>query len=76
MREAADCLLDGRASPRKTASDHLLSHSNSFGFEMEIGTAGCRAYDRNFIVGEETAWKNRCYAPQTLLNSGNDCIRQ
>ena len=32
-------------------SDHLLSHSNSFGFEMEIDTAGCRAYDRNFIVG-------------------------
>ena len=34
-------------------SDHLLSHSNSFGFEMEIDTAGCRAYDRNFIVGGE-----------------------
>ena len=34
-----------------SASDHLLSHSNSFGFEMEIDTAGCRAYSRNFIVG-------------------------
>ena len=34
-------------------SDHLLSHSNSFGFEMEIDTAGCRAYDRNFIVGAD-----------------------
>ena len=33
-------------------SDHLLSHSNSFGFEMEIDTAGCRAYDRNYIVGD------------------------
>ena len=32
-------------------SDHLLSHSNSFGFEMEIATAGCRAYNRNYIVG-------------------------
>ena len=32
-------------------SDHLLSHSNSFGFEMEIDTAGCRAYNRNYIVG-------------------------
>ena len=35
-------------------SDHLLSHSNSFGFEMEIDTAGCRAYNRNYIVGGET----------------------
>ena len=34
-------------------SDHLLSHSNSFGFEMEIDTAGCRAYNRNYIVGGE-----------------------
>ena len=33
-------------------SDHLLSHSNSFGFEMEIDTAGCRAYNRNYIVGD------------------------
>ena len=35
-------------------SGHLLSHSNSFGFEMEIDTAGCRAYDRNYIVGGGT----------------------
>ncbi len=34
-------------------SGHLLSHSNSFGFEMEKDTAGCRAYIRNFIVGDE-----------------------
>ena len=34
--------------------DHLLSHSNSFGFEMEIDTAGCRAYNRNYIVGGGT----------------------
>ena len=32
--------------------DHLLSHSNSFGFEMEKDAAGCRALNRNFIVGE------------------------
>ncbi len=37
-------------------SDHLLSHSNSFGFEMEIDTAGCRAYNRNYIVGEGKLW--------------------
>ena len=29
----------------------LLSHSNSFGFEMEKDAAGCRAFNRNFIVG-------------------------
>ena len=33
-------------------SGHLLSHSNSFGFEMEKDAAGCRALNRNFIVGE------------------------
>ena len=32
-------------------SGHLLSHSNSFGFEMEKDAAGCRALNRNFIVG-------------------------
>ena len=32
-------------------SDHFLSHSNSFGFEMEKDAAGCRAFNRNFIVG-------------------------
>ena len=32
-------------------SGHLLSHSNSFGFEMEKDTAGCRAYHLNYIVG-------------------------
>ena len=31
--------------------DHLLPHSNSFGFEMEKDAAGCRALNRNFIVG-------------------------
>ena len=29
----------------------LLSHSNSFGFEMEKDAAGCRAFNRNYIVG-------------------------
>ena len=33
-------------------SGHLLSHSNSFSFEMEKDAAGCRAFNRNFIVGE------------------------
>ena len=33
-------------------SGHLLSHSNSFGFEMEKDAAGCRAFNRNFIVGD------------------------
>ena len=33
-------------------SGHLLSHSNSFGFEMEKDAAGCRALNRNFIVGD------------------------
>ena len=32
-------------------SGHLLSHSNSFGFEMEKDAAGCRAFNRNYIVG-------------------------
>ena len=32
-------------------SDHFLSHSNSFGFEMGKDAAGCRAFNRNFIVG-------------------------
>ena len=32
-------------------SGHLLSHSNSFGFEMEKDAAGCRAFTRNYIVG-------------------------
>ena len=32
-------------------SGNLLSHSNSFGFEMEKDAAGCRALNRNFIVG-------------------------
>ena len=27
-------------------SGHLLSHSNSFGFEMEKDVAGCRAFNR------------------------------
>ena len=33
-------------------SGNLLSHSNSFGFEMEKDAAGCRALNRNIIVGE------------------------
>ena len=32
-------------------SGNLLSHSNSFGFEMEKDAAGCRAFNRNYIVG-------------------------
>jgi hypothetical protein len=43
--------LAGVQAQGKGSSDHLLSHSNSFGIEMEIGTAGCRAYNRIFIVG-------------------------
>ena len=35
-------------------SGNLLSHSNSFGFEMEKDAAGCRALNRNFIVGGVT----------------------
>ena len=52
MREAADGLHYGRVSPGMLVPDHLLSHSNSFGFEMEKDAAGCRALNRNFIVGE------------------------
>ena len=51
MREAADGLLYGRVSPRYHVSGHLLTHSNSFSFEMEKDAAGCRAFNRNFIVG-------------------------
>ena len=29
-------------------SGHLLSHSNSFGFEMGKDAAGCRALNRNY----------------------------
>ena len=29
-------------------SDHLLSYSNSFSFEMEKDAAGCRALYRNY----------------------------
>ena len=50
MREADN----GHVSPKYFLSCPLLSHSNSFGFEMEIDTAGCRAYDRNYIVGGDT----------------------
>ncbi|MDB7038396.1 helix-turn-helix transcriptional regulator [Erysipelatoclostridium ramosum] len=32
-------------------SGHFLSHSNSFSFELEKDAAGCRALNRNFIVG-------------------------
>ena len=28
--------------------EYLLSHSNSFGFEMEKDAAGCRALNRNY----------------------------
>ncbi|HIZ30605.1 MAG TPA: hypothetical protein H9813_05150, partial [Candidatus Fournierella merdipullorum] len=41
----------GRVSPGMLVPDHLLSHSNSFGFEMEKDAAGCRALNRNIIVG-------------------------
>ena len=51
MKEAADGLQNGHVSPRRLLSDHFLSHSNSFGFEMEKDVAGCRAFNRNFIVG-------------------------
>ncbi len=30
----------------------VLSHSNSFSFEMEKDAAGCRAFNRNYIVGD------------------------
>jgi len=51
MKEAADGLHFGRVDPRFLLSGHLLSHSNSFGFEMEKDAAGCRAYHLNYIVG-------------------------
>ena len=50
--EADDAVGYGRVSPGMLVPDHLLSHSNSFGFEMEKDAAGCRALNRNFIVGE------------------------
>ena len=40
------------ANERSHESGQLLSHSNSFSFEMEKDTAGCRALNRNYIVGE------------------------
>ena len=51
MKEAADGLRYGRVGPGFLLSGHLLSHSNSFGFEMEKDAAGCRALNRNYIVG-------------------------
>ena len=56
MREAADGLQYGRVSPRYYVSGHLLSHSNSFSFETEKDTAGCRTLNRNFIVGGSTGF--------------------
>jgi len=32
-------------------SDYLLSHSNSYGNTMGKDTAGCWAFNRNYIVG-------------------------
>ena len=41
--------LDVNAVPDgPVVSGHLLSHSNSFGFEMEKDAAGCRALNRNY----------------------------
>ena len=51
MKEAADGLLYGHVGPGFLLSGHLLSHSNSFGFEMEKDAAGCCAFNRNYIVG-------------------------
>ena len=51
MKEAADGLRYGRVGPGFLLSGHLLSHSNSFGFEMEKDVDGCRAFNRNYIVG-------------------------
>ena len=48
IREAADGLRCGRVGPRCVLTGHLLSHSNSFGFEMEKDAAGCRALNRNY----------------------------
>ena len=62
MREAADGLHYGRVSPGMLVPDHLLSHSNSFGFEMEKDAAGCRALNRNFIVGGEQCSKAGLHA--------------
>lgn len=56
MREAANRLLCGRASPRNVMSGHLPSHSNSFGYEMEKDTAGDRVYHLNYIVGGMTSF--------------------
>ena len=45
--------LDVNAVPDgPVVSGHLLSHSNSFGFEMEKDAAGCRAFNHNYIVGD------------------------
>ena len=53
--------------------DHLLSHSNSFGFEMEKDAAGCRALNRNFIVGEygEKTFRTLYRATQKELRRRN-----
>jgi hypothetical protein len=48
MRETADGLHYGRVGPWNDALDHLLFHSNSFSFEMEKDTAGCRALNLNY----------------------------
>ena len=61
MKEAADGLHFGRVDPRFLLSGHLLSHSNSFGFEMEKDAAGCRAYHLNYIVG---AFNEKIEIPQ------------
>ena len=52
-------------------SDHFLSHSNSFGFEMGKDAAGCRAFNRNFIVGGENVTKSKNKNSYSNLNRLN-----
>ena len=43
--------------------DHILLYPNSFGYEMGMDTAGCRAYNRNHIVRDAVA------APSSIIFS-------
>ena len=43
--------------------DHILLYPNSFGYEMGMDTAGCRAYNRNHIV------RDAVVAPSSIIFS-------
>ncbi len=57
-------------------SGHLLSHSNSFGFEMEKDAAGCRALNRNFIVGGEQTLIEQISLLSSFLGALNEVFEQ